>query len=83
MQLLRQRIEQLENIQKGTDIDVHLERLSAYGLRNLGDLDKYTALSMAESLASDARQNSHPKASFLSMASQTMRDYLVKDPKQF
>ena len=38
---------------------------------------------MAESLASDAKQNSHPKASFLSMASQTMRGYLDKDPKQF
>ena len=47
------------------------------------DFDKYTALSMAESLASDAKQNSHPKASFLSMASQMMRGYLDKDPKQF
>jgi len=25
------------------------------------DFDKYTALSMAESLASDAKQNSHPR----------------------
>lgn len=38
---------------------------------------------MAESLASDAKQNSHPKASFLSIASQTMCGYLDKDPKQF
>ena len=83
MQLLRQRVEQLENIQKGTDTDVQLERLSAYSLRKMVDFDKYAALSMAESLASDAKQNSHPKASFLSIASQTMRGYLDKDPKQF
>lgn len=83
MQLLRQLIEQLESLQKGRDIDVQLERLSAYGLRNLVNFDKYTALFIAESLASDAKQNSHPKASFLSMASQTMRGYLDKDPKQF
>ena len=83
MRLLRQRIEQLESMQKGTDIDVQLERLSAYGLRNLVDFDKSTALSMAETLASDAKQNSHPKASFLTMASQTMRGYLDKDPKKF
>ena len=83
MQLLGQRIEQLESIKKGTGIDVRLERLSAYGLRSLVDFDKYTALCMAEYLASDAKQNSHPKASFLSMASQTMRCYLDKDTKQF
>ena len=70
-------------MQKGTDIYVQLQRLSAYGLRSLVDFDKYTALSMAESLASDAKQNGHPKASFLSMASQMMRGYLDKDPKQF
>ena len=80
MWFLHQRIKQL---QKATDIDVQLERLSAYGLWNLVDFDKYTTLSMAESLSSDAKQNSHPKASFLSMASQTMRGYLDKDPKQF
>ena len=71
MRLLRQRIEQLESVQKGTDIDVQLQRLSAYGLRSL--VVKYTTLSMAETLASDAKQN--PKASFLSMASKTMRGY--------
>ena len=38
---------------------------------------------MAESLASDAKQQSHSKASFLSMASQTMRGYLDKDRQQF
>ena len=53
-----------------------------YGLQSLVDFDKCTALSV-EYLASDAKQNSHPKASFLSMASQTMRGYLDKDPKQF
>ena len=37
-------------MQKGIDIDVQLERLSAYGLRGLVDFDKYTALSIAESL---------------------------------
>jgi len=52
-------------------------------MRNFVDFDKYTALSMAESLASDAKQHSHPKASFLSMAPQTMRGCLDKDPKQF
>lgn len=56
---------------------------SAYGFGNLVDFDKYTDLSMAESLAGDAKQNTHPEASFLSMASQTMRGYLDKDPKQF
>ena len=70
-------------MRKGTDIDVQLERLSAYGMRNLVDFDRYTALAMAESLASDAKQHSHPKASFFSMAFQTMRGYLDKDPKQF
>ena len=70
-------------MKKGTDIDVQLERLSACGLRSLVYFDKYTALSMAESFASDAKQNSHPKASFLSKASQTIRGYLDKDPKQF
>ena len=38
------------------------------------DFDKCTALSV-EYLASDAKQNSHPKASFLSMASQTMHGF--------
>ena len=33
--------------------------------------------------AGDANQHIHPKASFLSLASQTMRGYLDKDPKQF
>lgn len=68
MRLLRQHIEQLESMQKGTDIDVQLERLFVYGMRNLLDFVKYTALSMAESLVSDTKQHSHPKASFLSMA---------------
>ena len=54
-----------------------------YGIHKMVDFNKYTALSLAESLASDAKQHSHPKASFLSMASQTMRGYLDKDPKQF
>ena len=54
-----------------------------YGIHKMVDFNKYTARSMAESLASDAKQHSHPKASFLSMASQTMRGYLDKDPKQF
>ena len=83
MRLLRQCNEQLESMQKGTDIDVQLERLSTYCMQNLVDFDKYTALSTAESLASDAKQHSHPKASFLYMASQIMRGYLNKDPKQF
>ena len=54
-----------------------------YGIRNMVDFDKYTSLSMADSLASDAKQHSHPKASFLCIASQTMRGYLDNDPKQF
>ena len=54
-----------------------------YGLRSLVDFDKYTALSMAESLTSDAKQNSHPKASFFSIPFQTMRGYLDNDTKQF
>ena len=33
--------------------------------------------------ASNAKQHSDPKAYFLSMASQTMRGYLDKDPKLF
>ena len=39
VRLLRQCIEQLETMQKDTDIDVQLERFSAYGLRNLVDFD--------------------------------------------
>ena len=51
MRLLRERIEQMESMQKGTDIDVQFERLSEYNMRNLVDFDKYTALSMAEFLS--------------------------------
>ena len=80
---LRQRIEQLENQQKGADIDTQIERLSSYGVRNLVDFDKYSALSMAESLASDAKQLNHAKASFLAVASQTLRGCLDKPAKQF
>ena len=57
--------------------------LSTYGQRHLSDFDKYTALSMAESLASDARQVNHSKASFLAVASQTLRSHLQKSSKVF
>lgn len=38
---------------------------------------------MAESLASDAKQHNHPKASFLAVASQTLRGHLQKPTKLF
>lgn len=50
MAQLLQRIESLEGLSKG-DFDSQLARLSAYGLRSEADFDKYTALSMAESVA--------------------------------
>ena len=38
---------------------------------------------MAESLASDAKQHNHPKASFLAVASQTLQYHLQKPTKLF
>lgn len=72
-------------MQKGTDIDVQLERLSAYRMRGGTwwisiNIPPFLWLSFC---AGDAKQHIHPKASFLSLATQTMRGYLDKDPKQF
>ena len=69
----------------GTEIDVQLERLSAYRMRGGTwwisiNIPPFLWLSFC---AGDAKQHIHPKASFLSLASQTMRGYLDKDPKQF
>jgi len=82
IQKLLKRIEILETHQKG-DIEAQIARLSTYGQRHLSDFDKYTALSMAESLASDAKQVNHSKASFLAVASQTLRSHLQKSSKVF
>ena len=38
---------------------------------------------MAESLASDVKQHNHPKASFLAVASHTLRGHLQKPTKLF
>ena len=81
IQQLQKRIELLESQQK-SDIEGQVSRLSTYGQRNLNDFDK-TALSMAESLASDAKQVNHSKASFLAVASQTLRSHLQKSNKVF
>ena len=83
MAQLRRRVETLESQQKASDIDAQIVRLSSYGLRHATDFDKYSALSMAESLASDAKQHNHPKASFLAVASQTLRGHLQKPTKLF
>ena len=80
---LRRRVETLESQQKASDIDAQIVRLSSYGLRPATGFDKYSALSMAESLASDAKQHNHPKASFLAVASQTLGGYLQKPTKLF
>ena len=82
IQQLLKRIEILETHQKG-DIETQIAPLSTYGQRHLSDFDKYTALSMAESLASDAKQVNHSKASFLAIASQTLRSHLQKSNKVF
>ena len=83
MPQLRRRVETLESQQKASDVDAQIVRLSSYGLRHATDFDKYSALSMAESLASDAKQHNHPKASFLAVASQTLRGHLQKPTKLF
>ena len=83
MAQLRRRVKTLESQQKASDIDAQIDRLSSYGLRHATDFDKYSALSMAESLASDAKQHNHPKASFLAVASQTLRGHLQKPTKLF
>ena len=83
MAKLRRRVETLESQQKASDIDAQIFRLSSYGLRHATDCDQYSALSMAESLASDAKQHNHPKASFLAVASQALRGHLQKPTKLF
>lgn len=64
-------------------MDTQIIGLSSYGLRHLSDFDKYTALSMAESLADDARHKHHSKAAFLSAAVQTLRTHLAKSTQLF
>ena len=69
MDQLLTRIAALEGQSKG-DFSSQLAKLSAYGLRSEADFDKYTALSMAESVAREAHRLSHEKASFLDAAVQ-------------
>ena len=83
MAQLRRRLETLESQQRASDIDAQIDRLSSYGLRHATDFDKYPALSMAESLASNAKQHNHPKASFLAVAPTTLRGHLQKSTKLF
>ena len=83
MAQLRRRVETLESQQKASQVDAQIVRLSSYGLRHATDFDKYSVLSVAESLASDAKQHNHPKASFLAVASQTLRGHLQKLTKLF
>lgn len=68
-QLLIKPIESLEG-QSKEDSDFQLARLSAYGLRSASDFDKYTALSMAESVARETHRLSHEKVSFLDVGVQ-------------
>ena len=75
MDQLLKRIESLEGQSIG-DFDSQLARLSAYGLRSAADFDKYTALSMAESVAREAHRLSHEKVSFLDAAVQGLRPRL-------
>lgn len=83
IQQLLKRIEILETHQKG-DIEAHIARLSTYCQRHLSNFDKYTALSMAESLASDAKQVNHSKASFLAVASARKHcDLICRSPARF
>ena len=82
IQRLQKRIERLESQQKG-DIESQITCLSTYRQRNLADLDKYTALSMAELLVSHAKPVNHSKASFLAVASQMLRSHLQKSNKVF
>ena len=60
-----------------------MARLSAYGLRSEADFDKYTALSMAESVAREAHRLSHGKASFLDAAIQGLRPRLQAPTDKF
>lgn len=82
MDQLLKRIESLEGQSKG-DFDSQLARLSAYGLRSAADFDKYTALSMAESVAREAHRLSHEKASFLDAAVQGLRPRLQASTEKF
>ena len=65
------------------DFDSQLARLSAYGLRSAVDFDKYTALSMAESVAREAHHLSHETASFLDAALQGPCSHLQASPENF
>ena len=60
-----------------------MEKLSAYGLRSKADFDKYTALSMAESVAREALRLSYDKASFLDAAIQGLRPRLQVSTDKF
>ena len=82
MDQLLKRIESLEGQSKG-DFDSQLARLSAYGLRSAADFDKYTALSIAESVAREAHRLSHEKASFLDAAVQGLRPRLQASTEKF
>ena len=82
MDQLLKRIESLEGQSKG-DFDSQQVTLSAYGLRSAADFDKYTALSMAESVAQEAHRLSHEKASFLDAAVQGLRPRLQASTEKF
>ena len=66
--------ESLECLSKG-DFDSQVARLSAHGLRSEADFDKYSALSMVQSVAREAHRLSH-KASFFNAAVQSLRPRL-------
>ncbi|KAL9978184.1 hypothetical protein ACROYT_G015678 [Oculina patagonica] len=65
-QQLLKRIEIVEMHQK-SDIEDQVGHLSTYGQSHLLDFDKYTTMSMAESLVSNAKQVN--QASFLAISS--------------
>ena len=72
----------MENQQK-PEIATRVSALCSYGLRRLDDFDKYSALSMADSLAYEAKVIAHEKASFYAVAAQALRDRLEKPKAQF
>ena len=79
---LANRIAVLERYQK-PDIDTRIKTLTAYGTRKLVDFDQYTALAMADTLAKEAQDKAHPKASFFNVALLALRDRTEKPKAEF
>ena len=74
---LCQHIEAFEAKEK-PDIEAQIRSLEVYGLRQVSNFDKYTTLSMAEGLVSEAQKHGHAKASLLMLEAQTLCTYIHK-----